>query len=108
MTTATADHHVAKTRLNMSSPCRYKTRPDLSSGQPGAHRIAMTSFIILQPALMDSKEPRCTVMLGVGVVVNRHTTTEGGMGGGAPDRPNLSHNHMISDGLKQGSRISCL
>lgn len=68
----------------------------------------MTSFIILQPALMDSKEPRCTVMLGVGVVVNRHTTTEGGMGGGAPDRPNLSHNHMISDGLKQGSRISCL
>lgn len=24
-----------------------------------------------------------------------------------PDMPNLSHNHMISDGLKQGSRISC-
>ena len=59
----------AKTRLPMSASCRHKTRPDLSSGQP---------------ALRDSKEARCTVMLGVGVVVNGCTITEGGMGSGPP------------------------
>ena len=81
----------------------------------------MTSFIIFKPALMDSKEPRCTWMLGVGVVVNKLTATERGMGSHTGFRPPTEllslrcaghakafPNCMICAWLKQGSCISCV